>query len=237
MKISIPHYKIGDANRRTVNFSPRGFTIIELLVVIGIIAILAGLLFPSVQRVRDRAKVAKCASNLRQIYLAFALYLQDYDEVMFWKGADISTDGMDWYVYGGRSSGNPNTMQAGLFNRFVPRPLNPYLDDKIEIFHCPADVQPLSWAEGYSHYDWVGNSYNFNSNGAPYGPDKGIGGLDELRISNVSDSSRTVLFLDASLVKATNYWHPQGKANVCFIDGHVSFMSRPEDPSEWTWIP
>ena len=58
----------------------RAFTLIELLVVIAVIAILAALLFPVFSRARDKARQASCASNLKQLGLAAALYIQDYDE-------------------------------------------------------------------------------------------------------------------------------------------------------------
>lgn len=57
-----------------------GFTLIELLVVMAIIAILAGLLFPVFGRARENARSTSCASNLRQIYLAFKLYTKDHDD-------------------------------------------------------------------------------------------------------------------------------------------------------------
>ena len=56
------------------------FTLIELLVVIAIIAILAAILFPVFGRARENARRTKCSSNLKQLGLAMAQYVQDYDE-------------------------------------------------------------------------------------------------------------------------------------------------------------
>jgi prepilin-type N-terminal cleavage/methylation domain-containing protein len=57
----------------------RGFTLIELIVVIAIIAILAAILFPVFAQARAKARQTTCVSNLRQIGTGLMMYVQDYD--------------------------------------------------------------------------------------------------------------------------------------------------------------
>lgn len=57
----------------------RGFTLVEILVVVGILTILAAVLFPVVARVREKGRQATCQSNLQQIHKAMMLYIQDHD--------------------------------------------------------------------------------------------------------------------------------------------------------------
>ena len=132
------------AQRQTELRSPGrdrpGFTLIELLVVIAIIAILAALLLPALAKAKQKAQVAQCTSQFHQCYVAMQLYLPDYNDILFWgdpRSPAISTDGMDWFVWAGRTNNNIYTGQAGLFNR-IDRPLNHY-GLNYQVVSCPLD--------------------------------------------------------------------------------------------------
>lgn len=61
-------------------FETKGFTLVELLIVVAIISILASILFPVFARARKNARRASCQSNLKQIGLGVMMYAQDNDE-------------------------------------------------------------------------------------------------------------------------------------------------------------
>ena len=65
------------------SFKEEEFTLIELIVVIGIIAVLTGMLLPTLKQVMDKAKSISCVSNLKQSGIAIALYKQDFDDWFF----------------------------------------------------------------------------------------------------------------------------------------------------------
>jgi len=109
----------------------RGFTLIELLVVVAIIAVLLALLMPVSSRAHALAKRLKCAGNLKQLTLAWQMYLSDNDEC-FYQGVNANIK------YGG---------WKGL-RGWWPRVLNPYVglsdpnrvtEQDAKVFRCPAD--------------------------------------------------------------------------------------------------
>jgi prepilin-type N-terminal cleavage/methylation domain-containing protein/prepilin-type processing-associated H-X9-DG protein len=60
----------------------RAFTLVELLVVIGVIALLASLLLPALVRGKESARGAKCMSNLRQLGIALKVHVHDHEDLM-----------------------------------------------------------------------------------------------------------------------------------------------------------
>jgi prepilin-type N-terminal cleavage/methylation domain-containing protein/prepilin-type processing-associated H-X9-DG protein len=99
----------------------RGFTLIELLLVIAIVGLLAAILFPVFAQARAKAHQAQCLSHLRQIGMAFKLYLQDYDE-HFPADADLSDE----------------IHQASDARGVWFQQIQPYLRS-LDVLHCPSD--------------------------------------------------------------------------------------------------
>ena len=114
-----------------------GFTLIELLVVIAVIAILAALLFPVFARAREKARQTACASNLKQIGLASALYVQDYDER---------------YALGHAPADDPLTTfdGGGDYEPHFIELMRPYVRNTKNqgVWRCPSDPSPRLTKEG-----------------------------------------------------------------------------------------
>src|SRR3954447_18280537 len=99
-----------------------GFTLVELLVVIGIIAILVSILLPALNRARDQANRAACMSNIRQVMIGFVLYAQTYkDKCPLGSRADnpgnVDIPG-DW-IYWRPVSGNPTAINNSAIIPFI----------------------------------------------------------------------------------------------------------------------
>src|SRR5207249_4869765 len=114
----------------------KGFTLVELLVVIGIIAILVGILLPALNKARESAARVQCASNLRQLGIGIAAYANDNrgflpERFQADKAAPPSYDDYKYTFYTWDNAMTPG-QPHGLGLLFSQK----YLSDS-RIFYCP----------------------------------------------------------------------------------------------------
>ena len=111
----------------------RGFTLVELLVVLAIITVLAGMVFPVFARAREKARSATCLSNIKQVGLAMAMYCQDHEGLFPW-----AVDPADqhcpqiWTSY-------PAWQALTPIMRPLPEVMSSYIDSG-PVWHCPSDT-------------------------------------------------------------------------------------------------
>ena len=115
-----------------------GFTLIELLVVIAIIAILAAILFPVFQKVRENARATACLSNTRQIGLGVQQYLQDSDEKLFFCSKYASGTGTVSLDSRVGSTIDPSAYSTLWYNAIMP-----FIKSN-GVFTCPDDSSPVA---------------------------------------------------------------------------------------------
>ncbi len=211
----------------------RGFTLIEILVVVAIISLLAAIMFPAFGRVRASGRRTTCASNLKQIGMALNLYAQDN---RFYPTLDF-----DAYT---------NEICGAWADKVFP-----YVKSE-KIFECPSAPYGLYRSTcpptdktnpGYP-ISWNG-SYDLNVPDAKYLLNPG--GISHFAYdprqhtspTRYTRPSSTILVLDgdggyvspgyqeppaASVADLPNFGvdaHHEGGANVAFADGHVKYMS------------
>ena len=176
----------------------RGFTLIELLVVIAIIAILMGILMPSLQRVRKIAQGIVCTSNLRSLMIAWRVYADSNDD-----GLVACQDGMP---------GRPNWISGNLDFDSDPSnwnietdlkrgPLWSYVGEEPKVFKCPADMAKVTDNTGRTVKRIRSNSmsqvfgYGEWLNSAPASRSQNVWRTYS-KFSNIVSPVRTFVFVD-----------------------------------------
>jgi prepilin-type N-terminal cleavage/methylation domain-containing protein len=121
----------------------KGFTLIELLVVIAIIAVLLSILMPAMRKIKEVAREQVCKSHLKQVGLAVAMYLDDYER----KIPDTqSSNQHQWFESDGRTYRRPGSSGTywGIFYR-------DYIKDQTKIFGCPSFQSTIGTRLIYSY--------------------------------------------------------------------------------------
>jgi prepilin-type N-terminal cleavage/methylation domain-containing protein len=228
-----------------VNFKVvEGFTLVEMLVVIAVIAILIALLLPVLSSAKARAQRTTCLNNLHQIALGVRMY------------SDDSNDASPTHNGEGLTSTNIVSLYAGykaLMKNYVG--LNGVSSSQDKLFQCPADTFYPNWIiapVGPPHYfvqkslhddpSWDFSSYAFNGGDNVarkfYKKTVTYPGLGGVKLSSVRHPARTVLVAEIAAFGPWSWHDPSShgvahesgtlyndsKNVVSFVDGHVSYI-------------
>lgn len=212
----------------------RAFTLTEILVVLGILALLAALAFPVFNSVRRRSYQASCASNLKQLGLAVSLYTQDYDG-LFPRGGDptdLNTDA--WHtaadgIYEWQADQLPPLTYV----------LQPYIKNR-KTWHCPADTgfdigdmsgEPLDARP--SSYERFGMSYYYRTE-LTLKRKKDLVAWDNQTPPQEHGTSEINVLSDGhgSWHGANEPWSAR-RYNVLMADGRVANFSRKQLKDAW----
>ena len=225
----------------------RAFTLIELLVVIAIIALLIALLLPALLLAKEAGNNAQCLSNLKQIGLTYAMYLDDFDGV--YPCYDPGGRGWLWWFPLIREAGwqhpkahylafqCPTMYKYGWFDSYEPNWYTTYY---------PGDYRGGSRVGSYgTHVDRIPQYWDFG-----YGKNSEIR-KERLRATTWKKPSLTGLQAESGSFYWTNamsgtgkvtkgYWyadrHFPGSANVLCMDGHAASHDTPF-PNEFDGTP
>ena len=201
-----------------------GFTLIELLVVVAIIALLIGILLPSLSRARESARGAVCMSNLKQINLAAIMFAGDHDGCLPQMGAPPE-NGVSRYWFAGWDSGLVYHPEAAL--------LRPYWGNA-QVGGCPTfqmdGSRPFYGPVDYAYNAIVGEFLSWN-------PDPALTGRGAKLVAVQRPAEKALFFdsarVDEGVLDRTPWGYPpsrgqanfhgrhNGHGNVGWADGHA----------------
>ncbi len=136
----------------------RGFTLLEILVVIAIIAILIALLLPAIQRVREAALRAQSMNNLRQIQLSVQNFASTHNDQVPALNGDPKGPNPNESVFGAIL---PYIEQGAIYDRLYKNPPPGYLNLFVRVYVSPADPTLSREWEGAGYTSYAANAWAF----------------------------------------------------------------------------
>lgn len=236
----------GQAARRESRPTSAAFTLLELLVVIGIIGVLAGLLLPALARAKEKGRQAICLSNQKQVAMAFHLYLEEQKEQFPAPGSataygPLAEDWLHWQ-----------------WNRDIRGSvIAPYAGDVAtlkKLFRCPTDAEAADMAYtqtlqlgkyGFSYAMTGLRPTNGVNPGLAMAYDRHTGGKYPFMLSQVKNPSAKIVVVEEDRTTLNDArWMPDvnlisrrhnGRSNVGMVDGHVETVNRTfaQDPAHF----
>src|ERR1051325_5731921 len=213
----------------------KAFTLVELLVVIGIIALLISILLPTLGRARESANRVACGANLKQLGTAFLMYTNDYKGAFPAPGAAVR--GEDWIYWQSNRNINDGALVKYLGKSFTPN-----------VYRCPSDLLQNNILGNRSYaYSY---SINFNITGYPWTT---FTECKQAKVNQIANASQKILLIDESSDTIDDgAWAPQhfatdgrnllanrhdknaersvdpnfGRGNVLFADFHYDYIER-----------
>jgi prepilin-type N-terminal cleavage/methylation domain-containing protein len=201
----------------------RAFSLVELLVVIGIVALLVSLLLPVLSRAREAAESVKCRSNLRQLGQANSMYIAQ------WNGWAVPGLMGDRIVPANRVLWHTNNSFRGNIN------LPDWEGGNIEDDQTPQGLLCPSAADPYSGFGLIAQSYGYNIRHVNYEPQPLIVTLPTasqwnqttefagIKANRVRNPSEKIQFMDSR----TQFVEPQHSNHYMRVDGY-------DDSVVWT---
>lgn len=224
------------------------FTLLELLVVIGIICMLAALIFPGLEKARQRARCTQCIGNLKQIAAAVLMYADDHGQRLPGRrSAKVGVSG--WHAYRSLMSGYVRSGGSSASND--------------TLFICPADKfhwdlldrpEPTGWHEraDLDHCSYGFNNANLIQRKAGTIYPKELLGVGLEQLTSILEPSKTVMIAEITAWSCYS-WHEARAAGdgnyrinnarnvTSFVDGHVKYIrfhyDKLKGPECWYYDP
>jgi len=215
------------------------FTIIELLVVVAIIAILASLLLPSLQKAKEKTKEIKCLSNMKNLFLAESSYIGDNNDYITPIAPGRDTDGNNDYYW---------TNLLSPYVGFDGETKNKFRDKVVtenSMFFCPMQTPRRSSLNltNFLNYPNSFVSYGINCFLAGGGVTPGYAAAVSAKLSALKKHSKITLFADTqyrtadpelgfrTLTQAYLTARHSLGFNDLWLDGHASNLKY-----DWAYV-